>query len=226
MTLGVMDRVRGDKRLFAGLVATACVVLLAGGAVFFRTRTLPGAVTAEELRSAKVEHVRSGSKVILDEGEEVIYAGIRAPYDAEPLSDVSLARNAELVGGKKVRLRFDDATKDKKDRFVAYVFADGVMVNELLVREGLAFVQLTSEHRRFAKELLAAQSDARKNRRGLWKLDTPPKETQYPADRKYGNFHRPTCEETPNIKAERLTTYEHRNKALDAGLAPCPKCRP
>lgn len=226
MTTRVMDRIRDDKRLLAGLVATTCVVLLVGGALFFSAGKPVVAVTAENLLSAEVEHVRSGSKVILDDGEEVVYAGIRAPYDAEPLSDASLARNAELVGGKKVRLRFDDATKDKKDRFVAYVFVDGAMVNEQLVREGLAFVQLTSDHRRFAKELLAAQADARKNRRGLWRLDAPPKETQYPADPKYGNFHRPTCEEVPNINSERRLVLENRTKALDAGFAPCPKCKP
>lgn len=223
---GVADRIRNDKRALGALVGATVLILVAGAAVFHRSASPQPATTAKELRSGQVEHVRSGSKVILDEGEEVVYAGIRAPFDLEPLSAESLARNIELVGGKTVRLRFDDAFKDKKDRYTAYVFADGVMVNERLVREGLAFVQLTREHRRFANELLAAQADARKNRRGIWKLDTPPKETQYPADPKYGNFHRPSCEETPKIKPERLTTYERRNRALDAGFAPCPKCRP
>lgn len=220
-------RPRLDKRLLSAAIATGGVALCAAVVLFF-TSAKPDAeiVTAEDLRSATVEHVRSGSKVVLDEGAEVVYAGIRAPFDAEPLSDAAQSRNAELVAGKKVRLRFDDTIKDKKDRFVAYVFADGTMVNEQLVKEGLAFVQLTGDHRRFQKELLAAQADARKNRRGLWRLDAPPKENQYPADPKYGNFHRPSCEVVPNIKPERLVIYEQRNKALDLGLAPCPNCRP
>lgn len=226
MTARVIHRPRLDKRLLAAAIAAGGLAICAASVLVLTSAKPNAAVTAEDLRSAKVEHVRSGSKVVLDEGEEVVYAGIRAPFDAEPLSEAAQARNEELVAGKKVRLRFDDTMKDKKDRFVAYVFAEGAMVNEQLVKEGLAFVQLSSDHRRFAKELLAAQADARKNRRGLWKLDAPPKEARYPADPKYGNFHRPSCEEVPNIKPERLVNYELRNKALDAGLAPCPKCKP
>lgn len=226
MIADLVDQIRFHKRL-AAISATGAVLLIVAGVVMLLRGSEPrAAVTAEELRNGKVEHVRGGSKVILDKGEEVIYAGIRAPYSEEPLAEESQKRNADLVGGKKVRLRFDDNATDKKDRFVAYVFVDGAMVNELLVREGLAFVQLTSDHRRFKKELLAAQADARKNRRGVWKRDPPPKETHYPADPKYGNFHRPGCEEVPKIKPERLTTFESRTKAFDAGFAPCPKCNP
>lgn len=226
MIAAALDRVREDKRLLGATIAALAVAACAVAFLVLKGPSPSPVTTAEELRSAEVEHVRSGSKVVLDEGEEVVYAGIRAPFDSEPLSAESLARNTELVGGRKVRLRFDDVTKDKKDRFVAYVFAEGAMVNEQLVREGLAYVQLTTSHRRFEKELLAAQSAARKDRKGLWSLDTPPKEKEYPADPKYGNFHRPTCEEVPNIKPERRTSFSRRNGAFDAGLSPCPKCLP
>jgi len=226
MKTDARHRRRLDKGTVVGVIATT-LLLVVVAAVIYRQPTKPhAAVSPKDLRSGKVKHVRSGSKVVLDEGEEVVYAGIRAPFDGEPFAEESQRRNVELVGDKKVRLRLDEVGKDKKDRFVAYVFADGKMVNEQLVHEGLAFVQLAAQHRRFEKELLAAQVDARKNRRGLWRLDTPPMESQYPADPKYGNFHRPTCEDVPKIKPERLVIYQKRTEAFDAGLAPCPKCRP
>jgi len=222
----VAQRIRSDKRLAAASTAAA-VVLLASVLVWvLRPGRPPVARTADDLKNGKVEHVRSGSKVVLDDGEELVYAGIRAPLVDEPLFEEAKRRNAELVSGETVRVRYDETSLDKKGRFVGYVFADGSMVNEMLVREGLAYVQLTTSHRRFEKELLVAQSDARKHRRGVWHLPAPPQEAEYPADPKYGNFHRPSCEEVPKIKPERSTTFGGRTRALDAGFAPCPKCKP
>ncbi len=219
--------VRSSRNRIAGS-AGVVVVLLVTGAVglsrYWRDRVVPQLPDA--LTSAKVEHVRGGHKIVLDDGQDVLYAGIRAPYADEPLFDEALKRNTELVGSKKVRLRYDETAKDKKDRLLAYVWADGVFVNELLVREGLAYVQLTTGHRRFEKEMLAAQAQARKHKLGLWRLPAPPNEAQYAADPKYGNFHRSSCEEVPKIKPERLVSFSKRTQAFDEGFAPCHQCRP
>ncbi len=227
MIAAVAQTLRSNRRLAIGTAAVLTIALAATVVALLprsNARSVPA--SPEAVRGGEVEHVRSGHKIILDDGEEVLYAGIRAPYEDEPLFDEAKARNTELVGGKTVRLRYDESAKDKKERFVAYVFADGALVNEQLVREGLAYAHLTTDHRRFEKELLAAQAEARKHRQGLWNLPAPAKETQYPADPKYGNFHRPTCAEVPKIKPERLQVFAARNKALDAGFAPCHHCRP
>ena len=226
MIVAVAQIIRSDKRIRIALatIGVLTVAAVAGWILWSAARgdtEDPGG-----LARGKVEHVRSGHKVVLDGGEDVLYAGVRAPFQDEPLFDEALKRNTELVGGKKVRLRFEETVKDKKDRLLAYVFADGVHVNEQLVREGLAYAQVTTSQRRFEKELLTAQNDARKQKRGLWRLPTPPSETTYPADPKYGSFHRPSCEEVPNIKPERLVTFPQRNKAFDSGFAPCHKCKP
>lgn len=226
MIAAVAERIRSDKRVALAAIAAGVVLIGVVAGFLLRSRNPRAALAVDELHNGKVEHVRSGSKIVLDQGEEVVFAGIRAPFPDEPLFEESQKKNAELVGGKTVRMRYDDTGKDKKDRFVAYVFADGLMVNERMVRDGLAYVQLTTAHRRFEKELLAAQADARKHRRGVWSLPAPDKETQYPADPKYGAFHRPSCEDVPKIKPERLTTFESRIKAFDAGFAPCRTCRP
>lgn len=175
---------------------------------------------------AEIERVISGHSVKLDSGERLNYAAIRTPYQNEPFHDEARERNAELVNGKEVRLRYDEADRDRKDRLLAYVSVGGEFVNEILVREGLAYVRLTPGARRFANQLLEAQRDAREDKRGIWSARPRTRESHYPADPKYGNFHRPSCEEVPKINPERLTTFNSREQAFDAGFAPCSTCLP
>ncbi|MEK6797796.1 MAG: thermonuclease family protein [Planctomycetota bacterium] len=222
----VVQRPRTAMGLGGGVLV---VLVMAGLAVIGRTEESPSEEGGKG-RQAKVEHVYSGCKVKLDadkgKGEELMYAGIRAPYAEEPLHEASKKRNAELVEGKKVWLRFDAEFTDPGGHGEAYVFAGGQFVNRRLVEEGLAYVRLTTDNTRFAKELLTAQATARKQKKGLWKGESVQRETSYAADPKYGNFHRPGCEEVAKIKPERLTTLSSRVEAFDRGLAPCAKCRP
>lgn len=71
--------------------------------------------------------------------------------------------------GKTVRLRFDGDRQDRHGRTLAYVLLpDGRNLNQLLIEEGLAAV-----YRRFnfqlKKEFLAAEKEARREGRGMWK---------------------------------------------------------
>ena len=175
---------------------------------------------------AEVARVISGHSVKLDSDERVNYAWIRTPYQNEPFHEEARQRNAELVEGKKVRLRFDLQDHDRKGRLLAFVSVNGELINETLVREGLAYVRLTRETRRFADRLLAAQAEAREHKRGIWARTSPSSEASYPADPKYGNFHRPTCEESAKINPARLVTFDKKAQAFDAGYAPCTKCSP
>lgn len=174
----------------------------------------------------KVKRAASGHSITLETDERLNYAGIRTPYKHEPFHNEARKRNSELVDGKKVRVRYDTPYRDRKGRLLGYVSVDGALVNETLVREGLAFVRLTTETTRFADRLLAAQVDARKHRRGVWHKMPKSSETNYPADPKYGNFHRPSCEEVAKINPERLIHFRSKWKAFDQGFAPCAKCLP
>lgn len=205
------------------------VALLLGVSFSLVIRSIWGkepASAPERIVRSRVKEVYSGHSVKLKPDHRAMYAGIRAPYEDEPLFEESRRRNAELVQGKKVRLRFDKVDRDKKGRLYPYVFVDGDFINERLVREGLAYARVTSDTQRFAAELLAAQAEARRAKRGLWKHQTKDKEKRYPADPKYGNFHRPSCEEAPKIKPPRRVLFKSRRAALDAGFAPCRHCQP
>jgi endonuclease YncB( thermonuclease family) len=211
-------------------VALVLLLVIGSGAWLIRTlfyRDAPP--VAERMDHVKVKSVLSGQVVKIKHGDRLTYAGIRAPYEQEPLFAEARRRNAELVEGKELRLRFDQQDRresKRKEYLVAYAFVDGEFVNERLVREGLAYVRMTPDSRQYAERLLAAQSEARRKRVGLWNELPSAPEASYPADPKYGLFHRPTCEEVPKIKPERLARFTLREDAFDAGIAPCPKCQP
>ncbi len=186
----------------------------------------PESVATARSYRMKVDRAISGHSIKLESDERVNYAGIRTPYKHEPFHEEARKRNAELIDGRTVRVRYDVRERDRKNRLLAYVSVDGQLVNETLVREGLAYVRLTPGTKRYSEKLLSAQADAQKRKRGIWRRTPKSPESKYPADPKYGNFHRPACEEVPKIKLDRLVFFGTRRRALDAGCAPCPKCKP
>jgi micrococcal nuclease len=74
-----------------------------------------------------------------------------------------------FIGEQPVRLAFDRELKDKYGRFLAYVYVDDRMLNEELLRAGLARALLQYPYsdemkRRFQK----AEAEAKAAKRGIW----------------------------------------------------------
>jgi micrococcal nuclease len=206
----------------------AALVALVAGSTYVGVRLLGEEEKPTEKRvHVKAKRVVNGHYVKLDKDDKLVYAGIRAPYENEPFHLEAKQRNEELVVGKELRLRFDrDKTRDRKGRLFAYAFFEGSLINEVMVRDGMAYVRLTPETVRYADALLQAQAEARRARRGLWSQVAKSDESIYVADPKYGNFHRPSCESVPNITQERRLELPSRKDAFDQGFAPCNKCLP
>ncbi len=92
--------------------------------------------------------------------EEIIEAGKQAKRYVEDL----------LKPGTILTLEFDVQKRDKYGRLLAYVYLeDGRMLNELLIREGLALVYTFPPNVRYVDRLVRAQQTARSERRGFWK---------------------------------------------------------
>jgi len=51
---------------------------------------------------------------------------------------------------------------------LGYVFVDGVFVNKEIVIRGLARTLFLKKNRKYAPEILEAEEDAKRNRRGIW----------------------------------------------------------
>jgi len=120
-----------------------------------------------------VKRVVDGDTIELDNGETVRYIGMDAPEvkdggEIECYANESKERNKELVEGKRVKMEKDVSDKDKYDRLLRYVYVDGKMVNELLVREGFASVATYSPDVKNKNILIEAERLAREEAAGLW----------------------------------------------------------
>ena len=115
--------------------------------------------------------------VDLDGGDETVrYIGVDTPESVKPGTPIecfakeAASRNAELVDGEDVTLRFDVERRDRYGRLLAYVYRtrDGAFVNERLVREGYATPLTIPPNVRHADRFAQLARGAREARRGLW----------------------------------------------------------
>ena len=75
----------------------------------------------------------------------------------------------DFVAGGRVRLRFDKRRRDRYRRYLAYVFVADKLLNEELVRGGLARVYaFPGDSVSMTRRLKLAEDEARAQRRGIW----------------------------------------------------------
>jgi endonuclease YncB( thermonuclease family) len=88
--------------------------------------------------------------------------------DSAKLEDaVDLLRRR--LSSREIRLELDQRRIDRSGRCFAYVYDQGVLINELLVYEGLATAEdYPGDALSVASLLRAADQDARDNCRGMW----------------------------------------------------------
>ncbi len=131
----------------------------------------------------KVTKVTDGDTIHVQIGEtdEVIrLIGINTPETVDPRRPVQCFgkeasnRMKEIVGGKIVRLEYDDSQslRDAYDRLLAYVYLeDGQMVNRKMVAEGYAYEYTYLRPYKYQKEFRELQRLADTSERGLWAPD-------------------------------------------------------
>jgi micrococcal nuclease len=95
---------------------------------------------------------------------------VNAPNNGEPYEEEATKANQRLVQGKTVTFEYDAYTSDRFGRVLAYVVVGGKNVSVELARLGLAKVTIYEDRRRlkYEDELLKAQEEAMKRKRGLW----------------------------------------------------------
>ena len=184
-------------------------------------------------KSAYVTYVIDGDTIVLKKGTKVRYRGINAPEipngekAGEPLGCTATKRNRQLGQTKLVMLVQDDEKQDRFGRLLAYVFLpDGRMVNEILVREGMAFLCLSNKGSPFSKRLLAAQREAIDAERGIWSITPISPEAYYIGNRQSMRFHRPSCPYGKKTSKSNRVIFKSRNDACKEGFCRCKKCLP
>lgn len=123
----------------------------------------------------RVDRVIDGDTIELVDKRKVRYIGINAPELHDPKRPVgcygqeAADANKKLVEGKTVRLVKDVSETDKYGRLLRYVFADDVLVNDWMVRQGFASVSTYPPDVRYRDQFQDAAGEARRENRGLWK---------------------------------------------------------
>ena len=91
----------------------------------------------------------------------------------QPFGEQAKERNRELMNSGKLEIEFDIGGKtDKYDRLLAYIYIDGVSVQETLLEEGLARVAYVyPPNTRHLDAYKKAEAKAKKAGIGIWTLE-------------------------------------------------------
>ena len=123
----------------------------------------------------RVQHVAPDLTLLLTNHAQVRMIGIRGVADrhasAQPdaTHQQAVAYVTGVVQNGAIDLRFDRERIDGQQRFLAYVYVDGVLLNEELLRRGLAetrFERTIAEP--FRNRLRTAELEAQNDNRGVW----------------------------------------------------------
>jgi micrococcal nuclease len=122
-----------------------------------------------------IQRVVDGDTLLMANGIRLRLIGVNCPesvkpdWPVEPFGPEASAFTNEFVGQQQVKLQFDREREDRFGRMLAYVYVGDKLLNEELLRAGLAryeshFHYSESMKRRVRK----AQDAARDARRGIW----------------------------------------------------------
>ncbi len=211
----------------------ACLYYIFVLASFFVLSTSGPACSFGTAKWAHVKYVIDGDTIVLQNGKKVRYIGINAPEIAhkdkpgEPFGKQATEYNRRLVQGKNVRILQAGDGIDRFGRILAFVYtADGRMVNEKLLKAGLAHCCFFSPDLRYRRLLLQAQLFAINSRKGIWSLKPVRPEPFYIGNRHSLRFHRPTCRYGSHTSRKNKVIFKDRISAFKKGYCPCKKCRP
>lgn len=123
---------------------------------------------AETRKENLAKRVIDGDTIELEDGTRVRYIGMDTPEVEQCFWEEATEENKRLVEGKKIKLENDVQKLDKYGRTLAYVFVDGIFVNEELVRGGFAKVYTYPPDVKYTEKFIAAQKEAREKKVGLW----------------------------------------------------------
>lgn len=136
--------------------AAACLLVFAAGT---NAREAPLAFTRGG--AVALARVIDGNTIALADGRTVRLIGIDDLAGSAALE--------KLIARKPLELRFAETRTDRDGRTLAALYANGRWVERTLVARGLARVRGAADNRAGLTQLLAAEDQARRARRGLWR---------------------------------------------------------
>lgn len=119
---------------------------------------------------ARIVEVVDGDTLVTADDETVRLLGINAPEDGERYSDAARERLSDMVLNKTVQLEAGrtEQDHDQYGRSLRYVHVDDILVNRVMVAEGLATTYLLDDDDPYQRPLLRAEEAAREQGTGVW----------------------------------------------------------
>ncbi|MCJ2165972.1 MULTISPECIES: thermonuclease family protein [unclassified Pseudodesulfovibrio] len=126
--------------------------------------------TASALTVRFLSVIDGDSLLIEHKGDawEIRLIGIDAPEFKQEYGVQAKVFSLKFCHNKTLRLEFDREKKDRYGRRLAYVYADDVMLNEELVRAGLAIPIMIKPNTRYYARFKAAEKEAVAKKCGFW----------------------------------------------------------
>lgn len=194
---------------------------------FFLPKVLPS--KNDQLTATSVAEVKDGDTLVTGEGETIRLINIDAPeYPDGCLATQAKDRLTQLVNGKQIELETID--KDNFGRSLAWVWQDKVLINKILVQEGLA--QISNHEYQYTAELVKAQTEAKKLEKGIWSAQCQP-ESECVIKGNYRStdgtriYHLPECYNYDKIVIDQNHGDEWfctEDQALEAGFRKSQDC--
>lgn len=113
---------------------------------------------------------------VIGAGEQlrVRLIGIDAPdLKQQPWGEAAKEQLQETIGSKPVLLEFEVQARDSYGRQLAYVWQDGVLLNEQMLKQGGGLFVPRSPNQKYDQRLERAQEWARLMGQGIWNPKQP-----------------------------------------------------
>ncbi len=165
-----------EKTILRAVSIAAGLLFLTAGGVS-QAAGVPICAPPIEVANAAVMRVEPNGVVILTDGRAIRLEGILLPGGARDhapsfLADQAINQLNDLVRGQTVTLAARPPKEDRYGRVRAQIFFDGSngenWLQVAMLRRGLARVYITPDRRECAKELYAAEHEARAKGAGIW----------------------------------------------------------
>ena len=153
--------------------------------------------------SGKVVSVSDGDmlKVLHDGKEEIIRLyGIDTPDNGQSAGLKAKELTSVLIAGRNIEVESKDV--DKYGRTVGLVRVDGAVLNEMIIRNGYAWVYHQYCDEKFCSDWVKTEGEARRQKKGMWSEDNvvPPWEWREQDSGKTSEDKPPEIITGPNAK--------------------------
>jgi endonuclease YncB( thermonuclease family) len=183
----------------------------------------------------KVDYVLDGDSIRLENEKELRLIGVDAPEKGQRFADAARSAVRSLIPERAiVAVDLDRKWWDRYGRLLGYVYTikrvpdqkpQKVLINERLVKRGLAQTYFHQKNTAFIERLIEAQRTAiRKERRLFAQIEESA--DQYLRVKNHFRFHRPNCKYVRDIPDKYLIKYPVKREALWDGCSSASCCQP